>query len=123
MISDKLLGFHKECICHSFIHPFCRFSALHKSYPGNTIHDAVVMSVMPFEFQKRCIIQTGGFAIKILIIIHGYRIVWIKADNIAVFDVNSGYPVLCGSEDVRVIKSNFIWPRSDSLIPVDLASA
>ena len=69
-LSDILLGFDQKMVCHILIYPFGFFSSFHKTDPGDTVDNAVVMSMVPFHFDQFRIVQTCRFTFKVFVVIH-----------------------------------------------------
>ena len=51
------------------------------------------------------------------------RIIWIKAHDILVFDINTWDAISCGWDQVAVVKTDLAWSRRNRFIPINLVVA
>src|SRR5690606_19377146 len=121
MLPHKRLRPCQKDVRHIFIYPSRFFPTFHIADARDTVHDTLVMPMVPFHLQQFGIFQASWFSLEILFIIHFNWIIRFQTYHMPILDVDRWNPILSGSHNKGLVKTHFIWSRRDMLVPIYMA--
>ena len=121
VLLDEAHGVHRDAVGNILVFPQRRLSAFHVAYTRNTVHNALVVTVIRAGLQFRQqlgIFFSGRLALEVLRIADGDRIVGIEVDGTLILHVDTRHTVARSRHDVRVVEPYLGRSGSYALVPV-----
>ena len=120
VILYELLDFSGETVCHFFVFPPCSHPAFHISYPRDSVHYGIVMSVAPLHFQHFRMVDGCRFSFEIPVVIHIDGIILFKPVHIPVLHEHCRNPVVGGCYNIGIVEADFSRSGFYSSVPVNI---